>query len=83
MSAGLALTAVFATIAAVSHERAWNSKTILWLGAAAVILCGMAWTTYYYHLHENDDQDEGDNAPDPVAWIAPPWIASEPFPAVG
>jgi hypothetical protein len=67
LSFGLALAVVMATVAAVSHENAWNKGTILYLIAALMLLAGMAGVTYYYHLHENDDeQDQGDR-PNPVA----------------
>jgi hypothetical protein len=58
--AGLALVTVAGTVAAVSHERAWNAKTIGSLALAALIAGGMAAVTYYYHVHENDDADSGD-----------------------
>lgn len=57
---GLALVSVFATASAMAHERAWNAKTIACLILALMIAAGMGATTYYYHLHENDDQAQGD-----------------------
>lgn len=53
---GLALVIVMASMAAVAHERAWNAKTIACLLLALIFAVGMGATTYYYHLHENDDQ---------------------------
>jgi hypothetical protein len=58
---GLALVTVMASVAAVSHERAWNAKTIACLLLALIFAAGMGATTYYYHLHENDDQASGDD----------------------
>ncbi len=54
---GLAVVTVTGSAAAVSHERAW--KTIAWLLLALMIASGMGAATYYYHVHENDDQGPG------------------------
>jgi len=56
---GLALVTVMGTAAAMAHERAWNAKTIACLLLAAMLATGMGVTSYYYHLHENDDQAQG------------------------
>jgi len=56
----LALATVAGTVSAVSHERAWNAKTIACLLIALLLAGGMGAVTYYYHLHENDDMDNGD-----------------------
>jgi hypothetical protein len=56
---GLALVTVMATMASISHERAWNAKTIACLVLALIFAAGMGATTYYYHVHENDDQASG------------------------
>lgn len=58
---GLALVTVMATMAAMAHERAWNAKTIACLLLALMLATGMGATTYYYHLHENDDQPAGND----------------------
>ncbi len=55
--AGLALAVVMGTVSAVSHEKAWNARTLACCALAILIAGGMAATSYYYHLHENDDQD--------------------------
>jgi peptidoglycan/LPS O-acetylase OafA/YrhL len=69
-SVGLALVIVMGSSAAASHEKAWNAKTLACVLLAAVILLGMAGTTYYYHVHENDDQPgSGD---DSVTQLAAP-----------
>lgn len=60
LTVGLALFTVLGTIAAASHERAWNAKTVACLVIALMIAGGMAAVTVYYHLHENDDADTGD-----------------------
>lgn len=59
---GLALLTVMASMASVSHERAWNAKTIACLLLAMLFAAGMGVTTYYYHVHENDDQASGTDA---------------------
>jgi hypothetical protein len=56
---GLSLVIVMGTMSAMAHESAWNAKTIACLILAAMIVAGMGVTTYYYHLHENDDQPQG------------------------
>lgn len=76
---GLSLTAVAGTVSAVSHDRAWNAKTIACLLLALMIAGGMAGVTYYYHVHENDDSDSTDEpgvassrvsaAPAPPVWV--------------
>ena len=53
---GLALSIVMGTSAAVSHEHVWNAKTIACLLLGLLFVAGMAATTYYFHLHENEDQ---------------------------
>jgi Ni/Fe-hydrogenase subunit HybB-like protein len=56
---GLALVTVMGTAASMAHERAWNAKTMACLLLAAMLVTGMGVTSYYYHLHENDDQAQG------------------------
>ena len=58
LTLGLALVTVLGTISAVSHDRAWNAKTIACLLLALMIAGGMAGVTFYYHLHECDEIDE-------------------------
>jgi Ni/Fe-hydrogenase subunit HybB-like protein len=61
LTLALALITVAGTVSAVSHERAWNAKTLACLVLALLIATGMAAVTYYYHLHENDDVDSEDD----------------------
>jgi hypothetical protein len=56
---GLALVTVMGTLSAMAHERAWNAKTLACLLLALMIVGGMGATTYYFHVHENDDQAPG------------------------
>lgn len=60
LTLGLALVTVLGTISAISHERAWNAKTIACLALALMIAGGMAGVTLYYHLHESDEIENGD-----------------------
>lgn len=59
---GLALATVAGTAAAVGHERIWNAKTVACLLIALLLAAGMGVVTYYYHVHENDDIDNGDES---------------------
>ena len=52
---------VLGTVAAVSHERAWNAKTIACLLLAIALAGAMAAATYYVHVHENDDSGDSDD----------------------
>jgi hypothetical protein len=55
---GLSLVTVMGTKSAMAHEKAWNAKTVACLLLALLIAAGMGASTYYYHLHENDDQPQ-------------------------
>jgi len=59
----LAWVVVLATASAASREKVWNGTTV-WCVAIALLIAGaMAALTYYYHLHEDDEQDpEGGNS---------------------
>jgi hypothetical protein len=57
---GLALITVRGTAAAISQERAWNANSISYLLMALMIAGAMAAMTYYYHLHE-EDSDENES----------------------
>ena len=69
LSGGLALAIVTATVSAVSEENPWNAKTLRRVIAALLLAGAMAGITYYYHVHENDEEPSGGD--DGVAWIAP------------
>jgi hypothetical protein len=76
---GLALVIVMGTMSAMAHESAWNAKTIACLVLALMIVAGMGVTTYYYHLHENDDQAQGgdDDSITLLHRIDPEWAGAE------
>jgi heme/copper-type cytochrome/quinol oxidase subunit 3 len=60
LTVALALATVLGTVAAVSHERAWNGTTIACLVIAILIACSMGAVTYYYHLHEDDETPDNE-----------------------
>ena len=57
LGGGAALATVRATAAAVSHERAWNGQTLKWLGILAALLIGCGLASYYYHVYEEQDEE--------------------------
>ena len=65
---GLAIVTVMGSVAAVSHERAFNAKTIACLLLALMLATGMGATTYYYHLHENDGAATDDDSITQLRW---------------
>src|SRR5208282_5439383 len=58
LTLGMALVTVMGTVSAVSHQRAWNAKTVACLMLALMLAAGMAGATYYYHLHESEDDGD-------------------------
>jgi hypothetical protein len=61
LTIGMALITVMGTVSAVAHQQAWNAKTIACLVLALMLAAGMAGATYYYHLHESQDQSDQDD----------------------
>jgi cytochrome bd-type quinol oxidase subunit 2 len=63
----LAWVTVLATASAATREKAWNRFTV-WCVVVALMIAGvMGALTYYYHLQEDDQDEDGGNA---VAVIA-------------
>jgi hypothetical protein len=62
LGAGAAFAMVKATAAAVSHERAWNGRTLKWLGIMVALLVGCGLASYYCHMYL--ESDEGDDQQD-------------------
>jgi hypothetical protein len=60
LTVALGLVTVAGTASAVTRERAWNAHTIVYLLLALMLAGAMAGVTYYYHLHENDDDCSDD-----------------------
>ncbi len=67
----LALLIVLGTVAAVSRERAWNGLSIACLAIAILIACAIGFVTYYYHLHEDDQDTENTDGVALVVTSAP------------
>ena len=76
LSVTLALVTVLGTVAAVSHERAWNGTSIACLVIAILIACAMGAVTYYYHLHEDDETSGAESGVAVLTdGVVPRWIA--------
>jgi hypothetical protein len=58
LGAGVAFATVKATVAAVSHDHAWNGSTLRWFGIMLALLIGCGLATYYYHVYGETDEDE-------------------------
>jgi hypothetical protein len=59
LGAGAAFAVVKATAAAVSHQHAWNGRTLKWVGIMVALLVGFGLASYYCHLYlETDDEDD-------------------------
>jgi len=78
---GLALITVAGTAAAVTQPDAWNAKTIACAILGLMLAIGMAAATYYYHLHEADDERDGSS--DPGVALVMPAAGSIPQPFSG
>lgn len=48
------------TAAMVEKPSVWNRQTVVWLAGLILIAFTMAAITYYYHLHEETDQQDSD-----------------------
>ena len=58
-AAAISYAAVRATQAAVGHERAWNGRVVGWLVVILILSAAAGMITYYYHVYEPTDEDEG------------------------
>ncbi len=52
--------AVRFTAGLVEERKAWNRRTRLWLAGLILVATAMALITYYYHLHEEMDEQDSD-----------------------
>ncbi len=59
-SVALAWCIVRATAASMEHARGWNRSTRLWFLTILLLTAIMTGITYWYHLHEVPDQNDGD-----------------------
>jgi len=48
------------TAGMVEERRVWNRRTVAWLAGLLLISFTMAAITYFYHLHEENDQPDSD-----------------------
>jgi hypothetical protein len=62
LAVAMALCAVKTTSAMVERPRAWNAGSMMWLLAVLVLSVLMSYVTYWYHLHEQDDQGTDENS---------------------
>ena len=53
----MAYAIVRATAAAISEERAWNSRVLRWAGIVVLLAILEGTVTYYTHLYEPADED--------------------------
>ncbi|PWU03557.1 MAG: hypothetical protein C5B51_18640 [Terriglobia bacterium] len=58
LGSGTAWAAVRATMAAASHDRAWNAQTLRWIGILLALLVGCGLASYYYHLYEEQEEHQ-------------------------
>jgi len=58
LGSGAAFSVVKATAAAVDGQRAWNAKTLRWLGILLVLLIGCGLASYYVHLYNEPEDDQ-------------------------
>lgn len=58
LGVGIAYSAVKATGAAVSGDRAWNVASLRWLSMVLALSAAAAFVTYYYHQYEPLEEEE-------------------------
>ena len=59
LTVALAWVIVAGTVSSVVRERVWNRWTVCYLVAGVLLAAVMALLTYYYHIHEDDDGEDG------------------------
>ena len=73
LGAGVALATVKTTVAAVSHEHAWNGASLKWFGITLALLIGCGLATYYFHVYgENDEEDQQDTQTSSLSGLVVP-----------
>jgi hypothetical protein len=61
---GLAWCCVRFTAGIVEQQKVWTRRTLSWFAGILVFCIAMGGITYYYHLHEDpNDEDENNTAP--------------------
>jgi hypothetical protein len=71
LSGGASFAVVKATAAAVSGEHAWNGQSLRWAGILAALLVGCGLASYYYHLYEQQDDEQEQNLSTSLDRVAP------------
>ncbi len=59
----LAWCSVRFTASIVEQPKVWNTKSTGWFLGIIAVMIAMAAITYYYHLHEEPDQDTDEPSP--------------------
>jgi hypothetical protein len=65
------------TASIVEQERVWNRRTIAWLAALIILAITMAGITYYFHLHEEQDQPDSEETTTTAMispYVMPGWV---------
>jgi len=62
LGVGLSLAVVLATASAFDAEKALNRASVAWSFIALILMLAMGSLTYYHHLHEQDEADQGSDA---------------------
>jgi len=76
-----AIAVVRASAAAVAGERAWNSRSLRWLGLLLVLAIACGLSSYYAHMYLEDTGDESDEQQDTTVSLM--WNRLEPGRAGG
>ena len=72
LGVGAAFAVVKASAAAVSHEHAWNGRTLKWFGILLLLLLGCGLASYYCHLYLEDNSDDQPDSPTAVGQVLAP-----------
>jgi hypothetical protein len=78
LGVGLAYASVKATAAAAAGERAWNVRTLRWMSIVLALAAAAAFVTYYYHLYEPLEEEEGVAGAEPVKLWLGGYIGRQP-----
>ena len=81
LGAGAAFSTVKATVAAVSHERAWNGQTLRWVGILSALLIGCGLASYYTHVYGEQDEEQDDSLSSSLT-VRPDYIVRDGWPAL-
>lgn len=71
LGAGASFAIVQATAAAVSQERAWNTRTVKWTAILIAFLIGCGMASNYAHQYLEPDDNGDDSVTSPVVLVLP------------